>query len=100
MDDACTEPSADRDLLAAARAGDEASFRLLAERHRAGLEAYCLLMLGCPHTADRCLRASLSLAWQGIDHAGRRSTPRIWLYWVATQICLAEIERRDEEVRA
>lgn len=100
MDDPIAEMPEDRDLLAAARAGDEASFRLLADRHRAGLEAYCLLMLGCPRTADRCVRASLTLAWQGIDHAGRRSTPRIWLYWVATQICLAEIERRDEGVRA
>jgi DNA-directed RNA polymerase specialized sigma24 family protein len=99
MDEQWRESPEDRDLLAAARAGDEASFRGLAARHRPGLEEYCLLMLGCPHTADRVVRASLALAWSGIDHAERRPTARIWLYWVATQVCLAEIERRDEGAR-
>jgi DNA-directed RNA polymerase specialized sigma24 family protein len=100
MDAPWTQTPEDRDLLAAARAGDESSFRSLADRHRAGLEAYCLLMLGCPRTADRVVRASLALAWQGIGHADRRPTARIWLYWVATQVCLGEIERREEEVRS
>ena len=99
MDEPCTEMPEDRDLLAAARAGDETSFTRLAARHRAGLQAYCLLMLGCPQTADRVVRASLTLAWRGVHHADRRSTPRIWLYWVATQICFAEIERGGREVR-
>lgn len=96
MDEPCFDTLEDRELFAAARAGDEASFRGLAARHRPGLEEYCVLMLGCPHTADRVVRASLALAWSGIDHAGRRPTGRIWLYWVATQVCLAEIERREE----
>ena len=97
MDDPWTTTTPDHALLASARSGDARSFRALAARHRPGLEAYCLLMLGCPRTADRVVRASLALAWQGIGHADRRSTPRIWLYWVATQICLAEVERREEE---
>jgi DNA-directed RNA polymerase specialized sigma24 family protein len=99
MDDPHAETPPDRELLAAARAGDESSFQCLAARHRAGLEAYCLLMVGCPHTADRVVRASLALAWRGIGDADRRPTPRIWLYWVATQICFAEIERRVEASR-
>jgi DNA-directed RNA polymerase specialized sigma24 family protein len=99
MDDPGTDQPDDRALLACARTGDAASFHALAARHRPGLEAYCALMLGCPRTADHVVRASLALAWQGIDRADRRSTPRIWLYWVATQICLAEIERRDGEAR-
>jgi RNA polymerase sigma-70 factor (ECF subfamily) len=96
MNDLCTDTPEDRALLAAARAGDESSFRLLADRHRPGLEVYCLLMLGCPDEADRVVRASLALAWHGIEHADRRPTARIWLYWVATQVCTAEIDRRDE----
>ncbi len=99
MDDVWTDTTDDCDLLAAARAGDEASFRLLADRHRPGLEVYCLLMLGCPYAADRVVQASLALAWNGIEHAGRRPTARIWLYWVATQICTAEIDRRGEEAQ-
>ena len=100
MDAPATDLPDDPTLLACARAGDASAFRVLAARHRPGLEAYCVLMLGCPRTADRVVRASLALAWQGIGDADRRSTPRIWLYWVATQICLAELERRNEEARA
>ena len=88
----------DRDLLAAACSGDEQAFAALADRHRAGLETYCVLMLGCPRAADRVVRASLALARVGVDHAGRRTTPRIWLYWVATQVCLAELDGRGEGV--
>jgi RNA polymerase sigma-70 factor, ECF subfamily len=86
----------DRALLASARTGDPAAFHVLADRHRPGLETYCLLMLGCPQTADRVVRASLALARLGIGDADRRPTPRIWLYWMATQVCLAELDRREE----
>jgi DNA-directed RNA polymerase specialized sigma24 family protein len=100
MPDSCPDTAEDRHLLAAARAGDEASFRSLAERHRLGLETYCLLMLGRPDAARRLVDVTFALAWSGIDHAERRPNARIWLYWVATQVCLGEIERGDELRRA
>ena len=84
------EPS----LLAAARAGDEQAFGRLASRHRAGLELYCRLMLGCPLEAHEAVHETLLRGWRDLQHAAPWATARIWLYRLATDVCL-EGPRRD-----
>jgi RNA polymerase sigma-70 factor (ECF subfamily) len=98
MDADGTDLAHDHDLLAAARAGDERAFCRLVGRHQRGLRSYCYLMLGCPHRADRVVRATVADAWHGRACADERASARIWLYRIATQACVDELGR-DEVAR-
>ena len=69
-----TDTATDHDLLAAARAGDERAFCRLVGRHQPGLQSYCYLMLGCPHRADRVVRATVAGAWHGRALADERAS--------------------------
>ena len=87
-------------LLAAARAGDELAFGRLAARHRPGLERFCLLMLGCPHAAHDAVSETLLRGWRDLGRAAPSGTPRIWLYRLATHVCLEDLDRADESGRS
>lgn len=90
------ETADERSLLAAARAGDEQAFGLLASRHRPGLEVFCLLMLGCPHRAHDAVSETLLRGWRDVPHVARSASARIWLYRLATDVCLEDIDGTDE----
>lgn len=85
----------DRDL-AAARAGDERAFRRLASRHRPGLELYCRLMVGCPHEAHDAVGETLLRGWEGLHRGAPPAAVRIWLYRLATDVCLEVIDASDD----
>ena len=89
----------ERSLLAEARAGDERAFGRLASRHRPGLELYCQLMLGCPHHAQEALRESLLRGWRDLDRVAPSASARIWLYRLATDVCLEDLDGTDESQR-
>ena len=91
-----TDLADDRDLLAAARAGDQRAFGRLVGRHQRGLESYCYLMLGCPHQAEEVVRATVLLAWGGCGRGDGPADARIWLYRIATRACFEQFERPDE----
>ena len=93
------ETAHDRSLLAAARAGDEHAFGLLASRHRAGIEFFCLLMLGCPHRAHDAVGETLLRGWQDVRRVAPAASVRIWLYQLATEVCLEDIDGTDESPR-
>jgi len=83
-------------LLAAARAGDELAFGRLAARHRPGLEFFCLLMLGRPHAAHDAVCETLLRGWRDLGRVAPSGSPRIWLYRLATQVCLEDLDGADE----
>jgi DNA-directed RNA polymerase specialized sigma24 family protein len=83
-------------LLAAARAGDERAFGRLAACHRPGLELFCQLMLGCPHDAHAAVCETLLRGWRELDRVAPSASARIWLYRLATDICLQDLEAADE----
>jgi RNA polymerase sigma-70 factor, ECF subfamily len=85
----------DRDL-AAAQAGDERAFGRMASRHRPGLELFCQLMLGCPHQAHHAVGETLLRGWEGLHRGAPPATVRIWLYRLATDVCLEVIDASDE----
>jgi RNA polymerase sigma-70 factor (ECF subfamily) len=94
-----TSPTApERDLLEAARAGDEAAYGLLVGPYRAELHAHCYRMLGSVHDAEDALQDALLRAWRGLARFEGRSSLRSWLYTIATNTSLNLIARRPKRV--
>ena len=88
--------SEERELLDAARGGDEDAFRRIVERHRSDLHAHCYRMLGSLHDAEDALQETLLRAWRGLPRFEGRSSTRSWLYRIATNVCLDAIGRRPK----
>src|ERR687894_2149653 len=84
----------ERCLVAAAQAGDERAFRELVEPYRAALEVHCYRMLGSPHDAEDLVQETLLRAWNGLERFERLASVKTWLYRIATNACLDELERR------
>src|SRR5712691_11427702 len=93
-----TMTAQDRELLAAARGGDEDAYRRLVEPRHAELHAHCYRMLGSVHDAEDALQDALLRAWRGMSRFEGRSSLRSWLYRIATNTCLDVIERRPKRV--
>jgi RNA polymerase sigma-70 factor (ECF subfamily) len=85
-------------LLAAARDGDEETFAALVEPYRRELHAHCYRMLGSMYDADDALQETLLRAWRGLTGFQGRSQFRSWLYTIATNACLTQIQRRPKRV--
>ena len=85
----------ERDLLAAAQAGDECAFGRLVDPHRRGLEVYCYLMLGSPNDAHEVVEETVLLAWRRREGFEPSASARLLLFRIATNACLDELERRD-----
>ena len=83
-----------RALLAAAQAGDERAFRKLVEPYRHALEVHCYRMLGSAHDTEDLVQETLLRAWRALDRFEPRAQFQTWLYRIATNACLDEIERR------
>jgi RNA polymerase sigma-70 factor (ECF subfamily) len=88
----------ERELLEAAREGDEAAYGRLVEPHRGELHAHCYRMLGSVHDAEDALQEALLRAWRGLPRFEGRSSLRSWLYTIATNTCLNAIEKRPKRV--
>jgi RNA polymerase sigma-70 factor (ECF subfamily) len=88
----------ERELLEAARRGNDDAFRRLVEPHRKELHAHCYRMLGSVHDADDALQDALLRAWRGLAKFEGRSSIRSWLYTITTNSCLDLISRRPKRV--
>jgi RNA polymerase sigma-70 factor (ECF subfamily) len=75
-------------LFAAAKAGDEESFRRLLDQYRGELQVHCYRILGSAEDAEDALQETLLSAWQGLASFEGRASLRTWLYRIATSRCL------------
>jgi len=83
-----------RALLAAAQAGDELAFGRLVAPYRHALEVHCYRMLGSAHDAEDLAQETLLRAWRALERFEPRAQIQTWLYRIATNACLNELERR------
>ncbi len=81
-------------LLAAAQAGDERAFHRLVEPYRHALEVHCYRMLGSAQDAEDVAQETLLRAWRALERFEPRAQFQTWLYRIATNACLDELERR------
>src|ERR671919_673364 len=88
----------EKELLEAARNGDEGAFERLIAPSRGELHAHCYRMLGSLHDAEDSLQDALLRAWRGLSGFEGRSSLRSWLYRIATNTCLDAIARRPKRV--
>ena len=88
-------PALERELLEAARTGDEHAYARLVAPYRAELQTHCRRMLGSAHDADDALQDTLLRAWRGLAGFEARSSLRAWLYRIATNCCLSILHRRS-----
>jgi RNA polymerase sigma-70 factor (ECF subfamily) len=81
-------------LLASAQAGDERAFRNLVGPYRRALELHCYRMLGSVQDSEDIVQETLLRAWRGLESFEPRAGIQSWLYRIATNACLDELERR------
>jgi RNA polymerase sigma-70 factor (ECF subfamily) len=77
---------------------DEHAFRELAEAHRRELQVHCYRIVGSVQDAEDLVQETLLAAWRGLDGFEGRSSPRSWLYRIATNRCLNALRDRQRRV--
>src|SRR5919202_3463480 len=89
----------DEALVELVRAGHEAAFEAIYDRHHRGLLAFCRHMLASREEAEDALQHTFAAAYRALTGAGER--PRAlkpWLYAIARNRCISVLRmRRPDE---
>lgn len=63
-------------------------------RHRQELLGYCYRMLGSPFDAEEAVQETMLRAWRGHAAFNGNSSLRVWLFRIATNVCLDMLRQR------
>lgn len=91
---AVDEDAADVALIARAAAGDERAFAELMTRHQPRLYAVCHRITGHREDALDALQEALTRAWRSAARFRGDAQVSTWLYRIAVNAALAEVDRR------
>jgi RNA polymerase sigma-70 factor (ECF subfamily) len=69
------------------------------EEHRPALTGHCYRMLGSVCDAEDSTQEAMIRAWRGLDSFDGRASVRTWLYRIATNVCLDELNARSRRRR-
>ncbi len=69
-------------------------FDALTQRYQRELLAHCYRMSGSVHEAEDLVQETLLRAWRSSTGFEGRSSVRTWLYRIATNVCLTNLEAR------
>src|ERR671910_462560 len=98
MSPSSENPEHERQLLAAAKRGDEGAFERLIQPYRGELQAHAYRMVGSLQDAEDATQEALLRAWRVIGRFEGRSSLRAWLHTITTNSSLRLIERRPKRV--
>lgn len=69
------------------------------ETHRKAIYGHCYRMLGSVVDADDAVQETMVRAWKGLEGFDGRSSPKTWLYRIATNVCIDALGAKKRRFR-
>jgi RNA polymerase sigma factor (sigma-70 family) len=87
----------DERLVGQVRAGSDAAFEVLYDRHHRGLLAFCRHLLGSRDDAENAVQDTFFAAYRGMVGTHKPIRVRQWLYTIARHRCISMLRARREQ---